>query len=734
MVEIRARDLRFTPEEAAAFLNRAVQFNLSAADLAALEERTEGWAAGLQLAALSMQGRSDTGAFIQSFTGSHVYIAEYLVDEVLKRQPEDIQAFLLQTCILDRLTASLCEAVTGCADGQDRLNHLLQANIFIVPLDDEGRWFRYHHLFADLLQARLQASAGRDAVFELHRRAAAWYEQGGMAAGAIEHRLAAQDFAGAARMIEQAALPVILQASVRLVENWLRALPPDIVEQNPRLNMAFVWLNILRGTYSQAVPYIDRLNSIFSSASAQSIPPSLRGEWLALQCELLTAGGRPRESRDLALEALQILPEVDAPIRGMVTISLAKAFERTLDYEHAAQVYEMIVRDARAAGDETFEILGTSGQGQMVLKQGRLHRTFEIVTEGIRRLESFSKHIPFGATLYGELGQVYFQWHQLDPARQNLLRSMQLSGKSGYSDPEIYYNLVLSKILVMQGDMEGALEEARKASRLARAVPPAMVREHVIARQVWADLAEGRRADAEQVLAAEGFTFGEGFTYPDLAENAVITEETGLLYNSALRVLLDRARQPRGRTDLPAGIDLAGRVIEGELRSQHLPAALETLLLLAQMHAAAGDLRQALLALDRALALAQPEGFISVFVEQGQPVADLLAEWLKDGLAGEDRANYAREIQKAFALPPDTGPALASPDQTSLVEPLSLRELEVLRLIARGDSNQEIANRLVITVSAVKKHAGNIYGKLNVSSRTQAVSRARQLGLLPPDS
>ena len=746
LLEIRAQDLRFTSQETAAFLNRIMGLSLDNEDIAALEARTEGWVAGLQLAALSMKGRKDVSGFVKAFTGSHVYVADYLVEEVLQRQTKETQQFLLQTSLLGRLNAGLCEAVAGCEDGQATLEALHRANLFVVSLDDVGEWYRYHRLFADLLKARLQRSISKAAIGELHRRAAAWYEQAGMAAEAIEHAGIAEDYAHMARLVETFALPMILQASLNTVEGWLQALPQEFAENSPRINMALAWMNLLRGALPQAGPFIERLKAIFSASQGEEFSPSLHGEWLAVQAELLMAQGKPEASRDLAIQARKILPEVEPQVRSMLYITLAKAFQQTYDYGHAAEIFQMIARDARLAGNFTFEILGLSGHAQMTLKRGQLHRTFEIANEGIQWLETSGKKIPFSATLYGELGQVYYHWHQLDQARMYLGRSMETSGKSGYSDPEIYHYLMLSKMFQMEGDLNAAAREMQRASDLASLIPPAMVRENVISQQVRVALALGQMAAAEQLLVAEGFSFGEALRYPKLSPGSNITFTAGLLYNSALRLLLSLAKsQPEGKS-LKRGLDLAASVLAEELRCGHLPVALETLLLACQMYAVLGDGRQSLVTAAKALEMAEPEGFISIFVEEGEPVAAVLAALLKSDLLGKVRPEYVHEILAAFPTnlmqveeAPEQ-PAVNSrtgkgkPDEeAALIEPLTARELEVLRLIAEGDSNQTIAEKLVISVSAVKKHTGNIYGKLNVNSRTQAIVRARQLGLLPPD-
>ncbi len=739
LIEIRAVDLRFTTEETAAFLNQVMSLNLSAENVSALEARTEGWIASLQLAAISMKGRNDLSEFIKAFTGSHVFVAEYLIEEVLGHQSEEVKTFLLQTSILGRLNGSLCEAVSGKLGSQGMLKDLYQSNLFILPLDDEGEWFRYHHLFADLLKARLRHSLPAEAIATLHQRAAAWYEQSDMTPDAIEHALAAMDYPLAVKLVEKVALPMILQAYVRTVAGWLKSIPPKYLEESPRVNMAFAWMNLLPGAFDQAIPYLERLSIMFSSPEVGTQNPSLLGEWLAIQSKLLGMQGKSAESKELAIRALQILPEVDAPVRSMLYANLATAYAQMLDYDHAAEMFQWIVRDAQATGNFAAEILGTSGQAQMVLQQGRLHLGFEIASQGIKRLETSGRSTPFSATLYGELGQIHYQWYQLDQSRDYFLRSIQASGLSGYSDPEIYDHVILSRIFQMEGDWKSSAHEMEKVSELARAIPPAMIREEIISQQVRVDLGMNRLAEAQTLHKAEGFSFNSEFIFPDLAPGSNVTHPLGLLYNSALRVLLYQARTKQGRVNLKRGIELATVVLAGELQCQHIPIALETLLLRSQIYAALGEEQHSLEDVAKALELAEPEGFISIFVEEGLPIAESLNILLKRNLLGSVHPNYVNGILAAF---PKAGysktvqneRSVAADEFLSPVESLTPRELEVLQLIAIGDSNQTVADKLVISLSAVKKHTGNIFNKLNVNSRTQAVVRARLLGLLSIDS
>lgn len=740
LIEIRAADLRFTIEETAAFLNQVMGLNLSTDDVVALETRTEGWIVSLQLAAISMRGRRDVTGFIRAFTGSHVYVADYLVEEVLNQQPEEVKTFLLQTSILERLNAGLCEAVSGRANSQTMLKDLYQANLFVLPLDDEGQWFRYHHLFADLLKARLQQSLPADAIKTLHQRATAWYEQAGMVPEAINHALAAADYLHAVQLVERISLPMILKAYFKTVEDWLQAIPPEYLNESPRANMAFAWMHLMRRNFAQAAPHLERLQRIFSTLSENEIVPSLQGQWLALQSVLLNAHGKVAESRDIAEQALKILPADEVQVRSMIYMGLADAYQQMLDYERATEATEAIIQQARAVGDLASEVFGLSLLGRNVLQQGRLHSAYEITSQALQRVERTRSFSPFSATLYGELAQVYYYWHQLEEARGYFSRSVEWSMLGGFSDAKIYHSVFLSRLFQMEGNLQASVQEIEKALDLMRTAAPALVGEEVISQQVSIFLDLDRLTEAEMALKARGFAFDDGFSYPVLAPDNGIPHPVGLLYNSALRILLYRARVKLKQQDLRRGIELAGQLIAGSLRCQHLPIVLQTLLLRAQLHIAHGDDQHGLADVAKALELAEPEGFISIFVEEGMSVAEALTILLKRNRLGVAHKDYIKDILAAFPTTQSSkatdskqtaGKEMVAVDESLIpIEPLTPRELEVLHLIANGDSNQKIADKLVITLSAVKKHTGNIFNKLNVNSRTQAIARARQLGLL----
>lgn len=777
--ELRLVDLRFTSSEAACFLNDSMGLDLAPADIAALEERTEGWIAGLQLAALALQsspvlssgsGRPDRSAFIANLSGSHRFILSYLTEEVLDRQPAEIQHFLLQTSILERLSGDLCDAVTGRADSRLLLESLYNANLFLVPLDDEGRWYRYHHLFAGLLRD-LQKALHKDKTAGLHRRAGRWYAQAGAAgeraafAGeAVRHALAAEDYPLVVSLLETHAIELLIQGYARTVAGWLQAIPPEWAAQSPRANLAFAWLHLLRADFAQALPYVQRLQAVFSASGAgQGFNPAgstpadaaLAAEWLALQSMLLNMQGKPAESLELANRALAIVPEQDGYVRSLVYLGQAGAYQSLDDYPNAVQSFQLLIQQGRAGGDFSEvssnsglrsnpgmpsipEMLGVSALLQMVLKHGQLHYAFELASQTAERLERLGSLTPVCAAVYGALGLVYYDWYQLEQAHIYLQRTNQLSALGGYSDAEISYSLILSRLRQAEGDLDASARELQKAVDLMQRLAPAWVREEVLSQQVRLALAQDRLADAERSLKADGFSAPGEFSIRELAPEQKITPALAHLYNSALRILLYRAQVLHELGCLQPGIDLAGRLLAAELQSQYLPVALETLLLRARLHTASGDAQASLASYLQALELAEPEGFISVFVDDGPPVAASLATLLEQQRLGAvqaadvkltpSQARFARNILSAFPLIQSS--SAAPRGQDGVLTPLSTRELDVLRLMAEGLKYEEIARRLVVSLNTVRSHVKAIYGKLSVNNRTQAIEMAHQLQIL----
>ncbi|MDY6878510.1 MAG: LuxR C-terminal-related transcriptional regulator, partial [Chloroflexota bacterium] len=731
LTEIRAGDLRFTSPEADRFLNEVMGLSLSPADVAVLKDKTEGWIAGLQLAGLSVRDRADPSSFIATLSGSHRFILSYLTEQVLGRLPEETQSFLLQTSILGRLSGDLCNAVTGRTDGHSLLERLLSANLFLIPLDDEQRWYRYHHLFADLLRD-LQNTRQKDETAELHRRASRWYAQAStgerrmFVSEAIEHALAAADYAMAVHLIESHALEMIMQWCPKTVNDWMQALPPEWAAQSPRTNLALAWMHVLGGTtYTQASPYLERLQAMFSGSEMGQEDASLKAEWLALQSNLLNAQGKPAQSLELANQALEIVPEQDGYVRSQIYMGMAGAYQQMDDYAHAVEAFQMIVQHGRTAANFVTEMLGLSGLGLMALEHGQLHFAFEVASQGIERIERSGSLPPISAAVYGELGQIYYHWHQLEQAQDHFLRAAQVSTLVGYSDAEIYLGVILSR-LRQTGDLEAAAWEIQKAAALMQVDAPAAVQEEVVSQQVRIYLAQNRLTAAETALEGQGFSLQGKFAIPDLLPDRNITPSVVLLYNSSLRILLYRAQARGELAGLRRGIELADRLVVGALQRQYIPVALETLLLRAQMHATLGNDPASLADYARAVELAEPEGFISIFVEEGLPVAEALRILLEQNRMGTVQPVYVESVLAAFSSPQTS----AKREPAALIEPLTDRELDVLRSMAEGLKYVEIAARLFISLNTVRSHVKAIYGKLNVNNRTKAIEMARQLRIL----
>ena len=740
MTEIRAGDLRFTSREADRFLNEVMGLCLSQADITVLEDRTEGWIVGLHLAGLSVRDRADPSGFIATLSGSHRFILSYLTEEVLSRQPEEIQHFLLQTSILDRLSGDLCNAVTGRTDSHSLLEQLLNANLFLIPLDDEGHWYRYHQLFADLLRD-LQNTRQKDETAELHRRAGHWYARAGMVSEAIQHALPAGDYATAVRLIEDHAMDMLMQWHIKTVDGWMQAIPPEWCAQSSRANLAFAWLLMIRGDYARAAPYLQRLQAMFSDSqtSEEKEDPSLKAKWLAIQSMLLNAQGKPAESLALGSRALEIAPEEDGRVRSLIYLGLAGAYQQLDDYAHAVDAFQMIIQYGRAAENSVSELLGVSALALMAIQHGQLHFAFEMASQSIERMERSGSLSPISTAVYGELGVIQYQWHHLEQGHKHFQRAIQVGALTGLSDAELYYRVILSRLFQMEGDLETAAREIQKAVDLMQVEAPAVVREEVISQQVRIYLAQDNLAAAETALKDQGFSFQGGFSFPDLESGQKIIRPVAILYISALRILLYRAQAKRERAGLVAGIELADHLIAGALQRQYIHFALETLLVRAQLHAALGDKQASQADYIRALELGEPEGFISIFVEEGKPIAEALANLLKQDRLGTVQSDYVKNILAAFgrSQPPDATrggqpasnlPAGVGP--VAMDEPLTNRELDVLRLMAEGLKYEEIAERLFISLNTVRSHVKAIYDKLDVKNRVKAIEMARQLQLL----
>jgi LuxR family maltose regulon positive regulatory protein len=735
LTEIRAKDLRFKKEDIERFLREVMGLSISLSDIGILENKTEGWIAGLQLAGLSLREQDDPSDFITNLRGSHRHILAYLTEQVLDRQPEEIRDFLLQTSILDKLNSELCNTVTGRSDGRAMLERLFNANLFLVPLDDEGEWYRYHHLFADLLH-NLRSALHEEKTAELHKRASRWYANAGMMSEAIQQALSARDYPTAVTLLEEHAMDMIMQGYAKTVNAWVQTIPDEWKSQRPRIDLAFAWAHVLRGAYAQGATYLNHLQTTLAGASSGGEDASIRAEWLVLQSLIIYMQGKTEECLDMATRALELAPERDSRVRSLAYYVQASVYWLMEEFSRAAKIYRKSIEYGRAAKNPVAEMMSTVGLAGMLLEHGQLHQAYEVASQAVERIERSGTLPPISAVVYALLGDVHYQWYQLEESRRYIKHALHLSILGGANTVTVISHSFLARLYQIEDDLEAAAGEIQEAAGLMPVDAPEYVQQEVVVQQVRIYLACNRLAAAEIVLQSQGFTFGKRFSYPDLPPGESISYSTGLLYNSALRVLLYQARAGNDPGILKPGIELADRLLPRAFEGQQMLVALEALLLRAQMHTALREGQVSQADFLYALELAMPEGFIGIFIEHGQPVAEALADLSKRDQLGSVRPDYLNRILEAFSgthPTRDEEPAPGSSAGTgpmTLIDPLTDRELEVLRLMAEGLKYKEIASELIVSLNTVRYHVKALYGKLNVNNRTQAIERARQLKIL----
>jgi LuxR family maltose regulon positive regulatory protein len=699
LIEVRAADLRFFGEEIDRFLKEGMGLSLSQADLATLEERTEGWAVGLQLAGLSMQGRADPSGFVSSLTGEHRFILGYLTEEVLKRQPEDVQEFLLQTSILSSLNGSLCDAVAGQADSAARLESLLAANLFLIPMDDEQRWYRYHHLFADLLRNLLRR-AHPEQIPASHLRASGWYEAQNMPAEAVEHALAGQDFARMVRLLESHAWTLLNQSNIRQMAGWLQAIPAEWRTQSPRTNLAFAWIYLLRGNFGQAALYLKQAEAgLAAQESTAQATIAMQAESLALQSNLMQVQGKILESIQAAQSALELADPDDLRVTGLAWLGLGGAYRQQADFSKAVEALQKAIQLSRDSGNQVTEMLATSHLVLMSIQHGRLRLAARAAESALERMEkSTIAPPPIVGAVHGALGLIYYEWNRLEAAREHFQRGIQLAAFSGHNASLVYTQVWLARLLQAQGDLDGADKTIQEAADLFQAGAPGWVRPDLIYRQVCLRLARQDLDGAEAILNHSGV----GFQDP-------ISHQTDLIHLAWLRWSIQSGQSG----------DLFQRLLASTRQGQRDGTTLQALALQALAQTAAGDSRAGLEWLDQALELAVPEGYLRIFIDEGQPMFGLLRLARQRGL----RPAAVEEILSLFPAPGRDGKTQSS--TPGLVEPLTERELDVLRLLAQGLTYAQIADRLVVSVNTVRFHIKGIYGKFGVTKLAQAIEKAR---------
>jgi LuxR family transcriptional regulator, maltose regulon positive regulatory protein len=732
LVELRERDLRFTTEEAAALLREAVgsDFSLPDAAVAVLATRTEGWAAGLQLAGLSLRGQPDVAGLVASFSGSHRYVLDYLAEEVLERQPDDVRGFLLETSVLERLSGPLCDAVTGRTDGQAMLERVERANLFLVPLDEVRGWWRYHQLFADLLRARLARQQPKR-VPGLHRAAAAWSEANGLADDAVRHALAAGDAAWAARLAERHADALLLRGQGATVVRWLAALPAELVGSRPRLLLAQARLALLSGRAEGVDELLDDAERAFAEAGDEPFQPST-GRAASLlanvpatmaldRAYLAELRGDAERALALASRALTELGEDEWMLASNASGYLALAEWLGGRPAEAERLLSSTIAQWLRAGQQQLAVRGWHHLGQVQRAQGRLDAALGTYQQALEvAAPPGQPALPAAGMAQVGLAEVAYERNELDAALEDVTEGIARCRQHVYTPPLATGLATLAWIRQAHGDSAGALDAIDQAERVAPSRGVATLLTPVPAQRARLLLAHGDLAAAARWTQARGLGADDEPSYSHEPEYLVLA-----------RVLFAQDRPDQALT-------LLGRLNAQATAQGRLGSLVEIQALRALALAASGDEAGALAVLAEALTLACPQGYVRVFADEGAPMGALLgrlvtAQRTQQTAARAVPLDCLARLLRAFdatrvAPHAGRGAAAAVP---GLVEPLTAREVEVLGLLATGRSNQRIAEQLVVSLDTVKKHVSHVMDKLGVVNRTEAVARARELGLLP---
>lgn len=713
LLEIRSSELRFTAEEATAFLKEVMHLELNASDIAALETRTEGWIAGLQLAALSMQGQQDLPSFIAAFTGSNRYIIGYLVEEVLERQTETIQQFLLQTALLERLSAALCNMVTQRGDSDAVLEQLERSNLFLIPLDDAQEWYRYHHLFAEVLQSRLRKTDPA-LIPPLHLRASDWFAQHGDVNGAIQHALAAHAWERAAALMRQYGEEFLKRSETTTLQEWFDALPDDILRAQPQLCLWYAELCGLTHRLAAAEQFLNDAERAVNAEATYSSAERARlvARVLYLRTGLaLNAGDLPRTIA-LAQAALQHIAPDETEWRAKILLRLGTALLQSNNVADAANALDESARLASAQSDYLTATYALDNLASSHFLQGRLQQSAALLQQALRLFPEPAM-VPITGLVRADLAEILYEWDDLAGAHAQLRLAVEAGTRGGLPRTLSSAYTQLACVLLAEGNRKGARDAFMQAQQLIDQYRlPLFFSGPNTAFQVRLWLTDGDVRAAEEWANASGLrvddelSFLQEISHLTLVRVQIAQEK----YEPALTLLkrLAHAAESAGRS---------GRLIE-------------ILALQALAHFARKENSAAFAALERALRLGEHAGYIRKFVDEGEPMRALLGEFRRL-LVARPRDDLMRQldayISKLLAAFP-TGVSIRV--NTGLAEPLNERETTILHLMAEGHTNPEIADTLGIAVGTVKKYTNNIFGKLDASNRTQAVARARELGLL----
>ncbi|MEJ2734758.1 MAG: LuxR C-terminal-related transcriptional regulator [Anaerolineae bacterium] len=721
LMEIRATDLEFSAAEAVILFNDVIDLNLKPEQVEALHERTEGWIVGLQLAALSLRGHSAYDTFFERFTGSHQFVLDYLTEEVLRTLPDAQRQFLLRTSILDRFCAALCQAITGDAASQRLLEEVWKGNLFLIPLgritpaEPGGRWFRYHHLFAEVLQALLKRDHS-DEVAGLHLKAATWFEDQGYADEAVDHALRSGDIQQAKELILKHWLPIFHRGEVATVLRWLDALPEETERDDPSVSLARCWALFLRGQNSAIEPHLEQANHAYERLVGEGALRGAQQDFVAGQLAMMRsvlARGRGEHAGSVAHaeEAARLVPQEMLEGIGTTWNMLAAARAGAGDFDGAIEAYGRGIALSHAEGNLVGAYGCIYGQAMYMLLQGRLNEAEELCRSAIDRAVSEGQEdFPAAGSLYVTMARIHLERYHLDEAEVYLNTGLRIARPGGFGEAVRTGRHVRAHLAAARGDLDAAAELFQDTERIVNAMDDPYLTGEL--NSEWAKLClkagdlDGVRERLhilDEAIAATqhaNLLLWRGWLFPRL----LCAEER---YEEALTALDESIRRARATNS------------HGELI--HL-LALQALAL-----DALGDHVPVHSVLHETLALGAPEGYIGRWLDAGPGLEPLLRDLRGDRDTPQASHPYLDSLldacQTAFgeSTPPQPG---------ELLDPLTPRELEILRLIGKGYSNPEIASELVVTINTIKKHTSNIYGKLGVRSRTQAIARAHELNLL----
>ncbi len=732
MTEIRAKQLRFSSQETTAYLNQVMGLGLPSDDVAALETRTEGWIAGLHLAALSLQEHEDAATFISAFTGDDRYIVDYLVGEVLAQRPQGTREFLLQTSVLDRMTGPLCDAVTGQKNGTKVLWQLEQANLFIVPLDNRRRWYRYHYLFADLLRQRLEESTSLQEKKNLHRRASQWYEENDFFVEAIEHALTGGDFENAIRLIELNMEEIFRRNQVNILLGWWEKLPHDLVIQHPPLCMSTSWAWVARGLPEEAELCLKtteqalgaKADELFvDEGGGQIFAPEIQSglaEVTIIRAQLAIGRGDIAQALRLTSRVLPYLEDDNQPflhnppvnLRNLVLFIMGMAHKLQGDLRLAG---EALSKAAELANEQRNIHLVSPSFGNLAsvqVIQGQLHQAASTCRRGLQLVqEVVGERSPISSLCQAELGNVLYEQNDLESAQSHLQEAIAVAKPWGHWEGLLPGYTGLAWLKVAQGKWDEGFAALDELVTLIQNLPHIMPAVESLRAKLW--VAQGNVDPANRWAQSVSLEVDSEIT----------------AFREADFIILARILMAQGSFDEAA--KLIARLLDMAESGERWGRVIELLSLKALVSDATSQSDEAFAALSRALALAEPEGYVRIFIDAGTPMEKLLQKAVERGIA----PHYIGRLLAAFPQVESTTLAqtkIPTPNRLlPMVEPLSHREIEVLSLIVAGHSNKEIAQKLYLSPGTIKVHAHNIYSKLGVNGRTQAVAKARDLGILP---